>query len=393
MATMVVRMKRVAGVGGALGSHIDGKTRPESAAPRTVHVSGADFMLEPVVHFDGEGNRTDLETVRLRRQDAQSYMDRCRKRSTDVAGRKPMGAVTFVFAGPPRYDGEKEPPWDGQTVSAWAADVVKLTVERAGRGSRLAECSLHQDEGAPHLHLSMVVADEEGRLGWNRVRERFVPRDFKPARGAKRRTLSESKRLMSGLQDVYYEEVGRKYGLGRGEVGSDREHAPVDRAKGIQIRVEEERRRAERAVEDRDKAASKREKAVSKQEAALKRRAAALEKRESAVERGDRSAARYRTERDQARGQVRTVTAERDQARGQVRTVTAERDVARGQVRTVTAERDAAFDRFGRTAKSLAVALGANNAGRAGVEKIADVCGIDGPWLVREVERSRGMDR
>ena len=53
--------------------------------------------------------------------------------------------------------------------------------------------------------------------------------------------------LMSGLQDNFHEAVGRKHGLERGEVGSDREHALVDRALGLKIRVEEERNRSHQA--------------------------------------------------------------------------------------------------------------------------------------------------
>ena len=226
-------MARVGGAGGGLGKHIDGETRPESAAPRELDIEGEKVALEPVVLLDGEGEQIDQKTAKERVGAAQGYMQKCRRKKT--RGRQPMGATTWVFAGPPRYDGEKEAPWSAEKVRAWSKDCVEWLVDRAGPGSRLAHCALHQDEGAPHLHATLIVADEQGRLGWNRIRNRFTVK-------GKTGTL-----LMSGLQDNFHEAVGRKYDLERGEVGSAREHAPVDRELGIRIRVEEERNRTRAA--------------------------------------------------------------------------------------------------------------------------------------------------
>jgi len=222
-------MARVGGAGGGLGKHIDGETRPESAAPRELDEGGEKVALEPVVLLDEEGEQIDQTAAKERVGAAQAYMQKCRRKKT--RGRQPMGATTWVFAGPPRYDGEKESPWSSERVRAWAQDCVKWLVDRAGPGSRLAHCALHQDEGAPHLHATLIVADEQGRLGWNRVRNRFTVEG------------KTGKLLMSGLQDNFHEAVGQKHRLERGEVGSGREHAPVDRELGIRIRVEEERNR------------------------------------------------------------------------------------------------------------------------------------------------------
>ena len=93
--------------------------------------------------------------------------------------------------------------------------------------------ALHLDEGQPHGHILVVLADERGRLGWNRVRKGFGM------------TGSESGRaLMGALQERYHREVASKFGLARGEPGSTAEHQPIDRVAGVKERIDEERRRA-----------------------------------------------------------------------------------------------------------------------------------------------------
>ena len=391
-------MARVGGAGGGLGKHIDGETRPESAAPRELDVEGGEKVaLEPVVLLDGEGEQIDQETAKERVGAAQGYMRECRRKKT--RGRQPMGATTWVFAGPPRYDGEKEPPWSAEKVRAWSKDCVEWLVDRAGPGSRLAHCALHQDEGAPHLHATLIVADEQGRLGWNRVRNRFTVKG------------KTGQLLMSGLQDNFHEAVGRKHELERGEVGSTREHAPVDRELGIRIRVEEERNRtrdakvqagqriaqvleradgeaaqryrgrlddatratadaegrATLATEERDEARRERDRAAEQRDRAratgeftselvahlqrdnerLKRAEQVWEKRAAAqvaaakqasadeLTRVQQGVMAVRRERTEAIEQVGTLTAERDQARR-------ERGQAAQEVKTVSAERDQA---------------------------------------------------
>ena len=309
-----------------------------------------------------------------------------------------------------------------------------------------------------------IVADEQGRLGWNRVRNRFTVEG------------KTGKLLMSGLQDNFHEAVGRKHGLERGEVGSDREHAPVDRALGLKIRVEEERNRSHQAkvqagqtiaaVLERadDEAAERyrsrldaaiREAAAADGRAALatKDRNATRRERDTALEQRDRARvdakqlgdtlrfvgreqdklkrdnllldhtnrqlqragallkeewrldlqeqvaaakqesadelARVRQERDSAVG----MRGQRDEARGQVRTVkaelatrTTERDDVVAEVKKVETDRDEWIDCFVRVLRDL-------EPGRTKLERAAGRGGIKKEWLVREVERGRGLDR
>ena len=293
-------MARVGGAGGGLGKHIDGETRPESAAPRELDVEGGEKVaLEPVILLDGEGEQIDQETAKERVGAAQGYMQKCRRKKT--RGRQPMGATTWVFAGPPRYDGEKEPPWSAEKVRAWSKDCVEWLVDRAGPGSRLAHCALHQDEGAPHLHATLIVADEQGRLGWNRVRNRFTVKG------------KTGQLLMSGLQDNFHAAVGRKYDLERGEVGSAREHAPVDRELGIRIRVEEERNRTRAAkVQAGQRIAQVLERADG---AAAQRYRGRLDDATRATADAEGRAALATEERDEAHRERDRAAKERDRAR------------------------------------------------------------------------------
>ena len=448
-------MARVGGAGGGLGKHIDGETRPESAAPRELDEGGEKVALEPVVLLDEEGEQIDQTAAKERVGAAQAYMQKCRRKKT--RGRQPMGATTWVFAGPPRYDGEKESPWSSERVRAWAQDCVKWLVDRAGPGSRLAHCALHQDEGAPHLHATLIVADEQGRLGWNRVRNRFTVEG------------KTGKLLMSGLQDNFHEAVGQKHRLERGEVDSGREHAPVDRELGIRIRVEEERNRthvakvqagkriaevlaradgdaaqqyrdrldaatraaadaegrAALATEERDEARRERDRARAQRDRArvtgdfaselvahlqrdnerLKHAGAAWEKRAAAQVAAAKQAsadelARVRQERDSA---VEAASAnekamedmrwQRDEARSQVRTVKAESA-------TRTTERDDAVAEVEKVKTDreewidcFLRVLRDLEPGRAELERAAGRGGIEKGWLVREVEHGRGRDR
>ena len=293
-------MARVEGAGGALGKHIDGDgKRPETAAPRVlVGADGVEEKLKPVVLLDDEGEEIDLAAAKTRTAEAQKYMQKCRRKKT--RGRQPMGGSTWVFAGPPRYDSEDA--WSSAEVRSWAADCTKWVKKRSGKGSRIAHCALHQDEAAPHLHVTVIVADEQGRLGWNRIRKNF---------GVEGKTSGVL--LMSGLQDNFHAAVGSKHGLDRGEVGSNREHAPVDRARGLKIRVEEEKNRTQQVTHQVKVEAGQ---AIA-----------------GVMERADVDAAkRYRERLDKAR---------EDAAAAKSETVTARREAATAEKWAVTARRNA----------------------------------------------------
>ena len=270
-------------------------------------------------------------------------------------------------------------------------------------------------------------------------------------------------------------------------MGSNREHAPVDRGLGLKIRVEEERNRTHQAkvaagqsiaavLERADDEAAKRYRArldderakvevvTAERDDAVEARDLAQRERDTALEQRDRARedakqlgdtllfvgreqdklkrdnvlldhtnrqlqragallkeewrldlqeqvaaakqdsadelARVRQERDSAVGAasaneevMEEMRGQRDEARGQVRTVTAElatrtteRDDAVAEVKKVETDRDEWIDCFVRVLRDL-------EPGRTELERAAGRGGIKQEWLVREVERGRGLDR
>ena len=334
--TQVLRVSKVSSVGGNLGKHIDGGRRPETAMPRNIN----GVILKPVVLLGADGEEITDEEAVTRRDEAASYIQECRSKKhqvrrkgkevvESVRGPKAAPCMSILAAGPPRYGDDDA--WDQNKVRAWATDTVKWVLRRAGKGARLAHCALHQDEAAPHLHVELVVADERGRLGWNRIRDRFgeewqtsgeqaEEQDWKEERerarkhgGPPRLTVRspsappplpriqkgrlQGPALMSAMQTNYYRDVAHLHGLERGEIGSTAVHAPVDRAKGLELRVGEERRRADERADERATVA---EKAADKRERAADQRATAAEQAEKAADKRERAADQRATAAEQA---------------------------------------------------------------------------------------------
>ena len=459
--TQVLRVSKISSVGGNLGKHIDGGRRPETAMPRNIN----GVILKPVVLLGADGKEITDEEAVTRRDEAASYIQECRSKKhqvrrkgkevvESVRGPKAAPCMSILAAGPPRYGDDDA--WDQNKVRAWATDTVKWVLRRAGKGARLAHCALHQDEAAPHLHVELVVADERGRLGWNRIRDRFgeewqtsgeqaEEQDRKEEREWARKPLPRIQKgrlqgpaLMSAMQTNYYRDVAHLHGLERGEIGSTAVHAPVDRAKGLELRVGEERRRAderaderatvaeqaaderERAADERAAAAEQAEQAADERERAADERAAAAEQAEQAADERERAADQRATategrvataeqaadqrataaeaERDQARTDLKTRTAERDQAWTDLKTRTTERTAARTerdqakkdrdeQVDAAKEDRDDWVERFVKVLRDL-------DPGRAELDRTAGRAGISEQWLAQKVERGRGgMDR
>ena len=332
---------------------------------------GPSTTFKPVVLLDEKGREINAAAAAERTRVAQAYAKKCRRNKS--RGRQPKAATTCVFAGPPRYDGKKGTPWSSLRVRYWAADCVKWLMKNAGPGSRLGECALHQDEGAPHLHATVVVADERGRLGWNRVRNRFTVKG------------KTGQLLMSGLQDNFHAEVGRRFFLERGEVGSNREHAPVDRELGIRIRVEEEQQRerkaaaAGKAADERAAAAAAAEKAADERAAAAAAAEKAADERETDGVRLERVFLETRDENENLHDEVGTLKDDLDQAR---KDLVAEAD-ARDQAVTNLKVMVGVVRELRPTVRDLDGA-----AVRAGMEN-----SDDRQWLRDQVERGRGRDR
>ena len=246
----VLRMEKRVSIGGALGGHIDGLMRPDEAVTRA--------GMEAVELLDLDGRVMTLQEQEDRKREAQKHLDECRK--VRSRGPKPRGAVEFIVAG---LDWNAAIEKQREYIAAAGRHLLKC----GGPGCRLAHLSLHLDETTPHGHAVLVVADEKGRLGWNRVRSGFGM------------TGAESGRaLMGAMQERFHREVAHGFGLGRGTPGSGLTHEPIDRVAGVKKRLEEEREVGR--VAGRTEATAEHEKQL---EEVRRQHAAAAEKSESTI--------------------------------------------------------------------------------------------------------------
>lgn len=227
---------------------MDGRTRPESAHPRD--------HLEPVILLGPDGAVLSMDDATRLLHEAATYAADCAEgpgRST--RGRKPQACGEFMIGGLPAYQKTAEwgaliervaslDPWDVPQIDtaeyrqlqeritlAYTRDALEWLLRAAGPGSTLAQCGIHQDEGAPHAHGRIVMADSRGRLGWNRVRPGFMP-------GLESPDDLRRRKGMSAMQNFFHEAVAASWGMERGEAGGH--HAPIDRDKAIEQRIEEE---------------------------------------------------------------------------------------------------------------------------------------------------------
>ena len=257
-------------VGGGLGRHNRGDSRPPHAKPRD--------GLDPVVELFN--NRAAGEMVLAK---GAALPKR--------AGRQPSPAVELVFAGFPRYEAE-----DGGVshergrIDAFCADVVdwlkEVTSGRGGfRPATLVEVHLHQDEAAPNIHASIVPATLDD--------PRPSPVELEHAIVGER--VDEHWTRASRMQTAFYEAVASKHGLARGEIGSNARHQPTDVVKGMHTRIEETEARAresEAAAGAKARAAEERlESARAAGEEELRAGRAALQAKLDAAERRLRAAA------------------------------------------------------------------------------------------------------
>ena len=222
MATQVMRSARRAQLGGSLAKHIDGRSRPEEAAPRD-GLPAVEVLAE-----DWPGAKRALAEARAVRR----------------PGVKPQPAVEVLFAGPPPF--ESDEAWPRDKVDAWAKATVDWLRDGIGPDAKIAVAALHNDEASPHVHVMLVPAtrDVDGRhAGKLRVSWAHVERGLTDDPEAVERRcegLPPRKRaslVMSSIQDGLHREVSARFGLERGEVGSARKHQPIDRVRGVVGRV------------------------------------------------------------------------------------------------------------------------------------------------------------
>jgi len=124
----------------------------------------------------------------------------------------------------------------------------------------IISATVHLDESTPHMHVNFVPVTEEGKLSAKSLFTRDV---------VDKATKKRVQGTLSLLQDEYYNQVARKYGLERGTVGSQARHLDVEKFKmattkaehknlvekvtDIQERNQEYEQANKKLIEDREK--------------------------------------------------------------------------------------------------------------------------------------------
>ena len=271
--TQVVRVEKRHQLPAALLAHIDGRTRPAEARDRP------ELKLEAAVVLVD-----DVENARKALAAAKEMKGRGRPGTIEC--------VEFLFAGPPPF--ESPDAWPRDRVDEWLQANVEWVRKCAGPKAVIAAAYYHTDERSPHLHLLLVPINTRGRLSWNAVELGFALNPKVP-----------SKLILSSMQDRYHEEVGRRFGLARGEVGSRRKHAPIDRRKGLVDRIladpekwtarqyaEAALLRAEDADRERDRAVHRQRETEAERDCAVDAAASAEAERARAVDERAQAVAR-----------------------------------------------------------------------------------------------------
>ena len=228
----VVRFKSRPKLEGQLVAHVAGETRPETARP-----------VEPVtVQLERHPPVTLREVWKLGGEGYAAGAAAVRKHWPTGRGRKPHEVLGVMIAGPPPYGDPDE--WSPEREFEWALASHRWMLKAFGPDVVEVTSAFHRDESSPHVQ-SMVIPIHKGKLAWKAVRDAAAKR----ARAA---GVQPTGRTAYGtLQDWYHEEVGRRFGLERGEVGSQAKHQAVDRAKAAERRVEVAKAREQEADDER----------------------------------------------------------------------------------------------------------------------------------------------
>ena len=250
---------------GNLGKHIMGEIRPVTAG-----LDSDDEVAKkaPQVWLDSEGP-IEKSHAAWNLEKAIDRLDFVRKLEVNHGRGRPTPGVFEFVAGGIRSDTE------GPERVAWATATVKWLEEGLGSGSTIALAVLHNDETTPHIHVMALVADENSKLGFTRVRDRLAGRPTK-----------DHWDCGEALQDAYHENVSKHFNIERGERGTRKKRKEVDRAKAFKVFETRTKFRAQQKVDaaaEREKAAEEREKSAAERESAAEAREKSAGEREKAA--------------------------------------------------------------------------------------------------------------
>ena len=226
--------------------------------------------------------------------------------------------VEFLFGGPPPLDSPDA--WPQDRLAAWLQANIDWVQECAGPNAVIAAGYYFTDERSRYQHLLLIPITHQGRLSWTALERKFALNPKVPSR-----------LILSSMQDRYQQEVGKRFGLKRGEIGSRRRHEAINRPKGFFERVLEapstrsDRQRAEAALlraeaadRDRDHTVQRQREAEAERDRALDVAASAEAEQAGAVEERAQAvvmATRAEAECGDLKRLQSELTRERDEAR------------------------------------------------------------------------------
>lgn len=181
MSIGICRAQKVSGASGGVGAYLHNERIKDHS------------NTNPDIDF-----RKSAENYHIREYDsARTYNQRAEKRLADgykgkKAVRKDAVKLVEVLFTSDKAFFESQP----DNGKAYFIDCLKWASERFGKDNIIADV-VHLDEATPHMHLDFVPLTEDGRLSAKDV-------------------LGDKKKLQE-MQDDFYEKVGKKYGLERGQ--------------------------------------------------------------------------------------------------------------------------------------------------------------------------------
>ena len=283
-------------------------------------------------------------------------------------GRKGDQVTEFLIAGPPPF--ESPDAWSVEKLDAFTHESADWLRAILPDGVPLHTVSYHVDERSPHIqgcfpNVTFDADTDKPRLSWDRMLSSMTATAVERLAAAGEpapATFTDRERL-SILQDSFQAEVGRRYGLDRGEIGSTQQHELPDRARGLKERLSDSERisleTAERAaVEAAARAA---------QLAAEQRRAAALADAKTAAEKRAEAAEKRAAEQAKLRAGAEKQAAAEAAGRtaAEKRAEAAEKRAAEHAALQAHAEKQAAAEAVRRTVAETRAGLAKRHADKS----------------------------
>ena len=221
-------------------------------------------------HAATTGERPPVVVLADERQVAKRVLRDLLDKRKGAPGKPPHEVVEILVAGLPRYAdmlaaGESHGDIDLR-VRRWADDSLTFLRTLGGGNMQLVGAALHQDESSPHIHAMFVPRTKDNKLSW------------RTCCGAGAHKFVE-------IQDAYYEQVGKKHGLARGDrLKSTRKHMPIDAQAAIETKAREIAADYSQDLRARESALDERARELDERTAEIEEGEKALEKKRKAWE-------------------------------------------------------------------------------------------------------------